>query len=496
MENFFDWTTLVTMKDFNEKNDYLRGYYPEVTPLEFYSDIFPAGDIEGVDDVRLRHAEGKPNPIVSLKRFRYNPDGTPLMKTMHTKNGDVPYHAYFMDNRIMFNDYAVVKQACQQDFAVCGLYTSWGKDKSSKHAFSLYGFCIDLDGVKVKQLDSLFYFAEAKVIPVPTYVVNSGHGVHVYYIFERPVPLIPAYRPTLERMKKGLTYLIWNGETSLYGSKDMQFQGIYQSFRMVGSHTKFGVGKKKTKYVLRAFKTGKKVDLTYLNRFLEADSVTAVYAVRNLKKDFASLSDEHVTLDEAKEKWPEWYHRKIELGLETGRYTCGIGLYKWWLKQIRENPKVREGFRFYIVSILFVYAYKCGVPYEQVEQDAIDLIPFLNNLTHSEENDFTIDDVVCASQMYDEKWLHMPWKFIKEKSGLDNIAPKTIHKGRTQKEHLKIARFARTLSSYENNGRPSEQNKVVEWKKAHPDGKKADCIRDTGLSKPTVYKWWNQGDVV
>lgn len=24
-----------------------------------------------------------------------------------------------------------------------------------------------------------------------------------------------------------------------------------------------------------------------------------------------------------------------------------------------------------------------------------------------------------------------------------------------------------------------------------PDGRKADCIRDTGLSKPTVYKWWD-----
>lgn len=43
-------------------------------------------------------------------------------------------------------------------------------------------------------------------------------------------------------------------------------------------------------------------------------------------------------------------------------------------------------------------------------------------------------------------------------------------------------------------GRPkgsSQQKKLVEkWQKSHPDGKKADCIRDTGLSKPTVYKWW------
>ena len=32
---------------------------------------------------------------------------------------------------------------------------------------------------------------------------------------------------------------------------------------------------------------------------------------------------------------------------------------------------------------------------------------------------------------------------------------------------------------------------VEDWRKAHPNGKKADCIKDTGLSKPTVYKWWN-----
>ena len=26
---------------------------------------------------------------------------------------------------------------------------------------------------------------------------------------------------------------------------------------------------------------------------------------------------------------------------------------------------------------------------------------------------------------------------------------------------------------------------------AAPGRRKADCIRDTGLSKPTVYKWWD-----
>ena len=39
-------------------------------------------------------------------------------------------------------------------------------------------------------------------------------------------------------------------------------------------------------------------------------------------------------------------------------------------------------------------------------------------------------------------------------------------------------------------GRPTQEQTVREWRRFHPNGKKADCIRETGLSKPTVYKWW------
>ena len=41
----------------------------------------------------------------------------------------------------------------------------------------------------------------------------------------------------------------------------------------------------------------------------------------------------------------------------------------------------------------------------------------------------------------------------------------------------------------DNNGRPDKRKIVEEWQATHI-GTKADCIRDTGLSKPTVYKWW------
>ena len=39
-------------------------------------------------------------------------------------------------------------------------------------------------------------------------------------------------------------------------------------------------------------------------------------------------------------------------------------------------------------------------------------------------------------------------------------------------------------------GRPTAERTVREWQESHPAGKKADCIRETGLAKHTVYKWW------
>ena len=69
-----------------------------------------------------------------------------------------------------------------------------------------------------------------------------------------------------------------------------------------------------------------------------------------------------------------------------------------------------------------------------------------------------------------------------------------------QNQHLYLARRRKEdmkaidLPMKAPEGRPkgsSQQKKLVEeWQKSHPDGKKSDCIRDTGLSKPTVYRWW------
>ena len=118
------------------------------------------------------------------------------------------------------------------------------------------------------------------------------------------------------------------------------------------------------------------------------------------------------------------------------------------------------------------------------------------------QNDFTVDDIEGALNFYQESFVTFPRAEIEKISGLD--VPSNKRNGLKQKQHLYLARRRKEgmkaidLPMKAPEGRPkgsSQQKKLVEeWRTAHPDGKKADCIRDTGLSKPTVYKWWEQSD--
>lgn len=75
--------------------------------------------------------------------------------------------------------------------------------------------------------------------------------------------------------------------------------------------------------------------------------------------------------------------------------------------------------------------------------------------------------------------------------------PKNKRNGRKQDVHLKRARAVQMIDfpdgEWRNKeGRPKKEDIVKEWQANHPEGRKADCIKETGLSKPTVYKYWKQ----
>lgn len=108
---------------------------------------------------------------------------------------------------------------------------------------------------------------------------------------------------------------------------------------------------------------------------------------------------------------------------------------------------------------------------------------------------------MAALNCYHDNYFTFPRDTIAKLTNID--IPKNKRNYQKQKDHLEEARMIRDLRMKrqgkdwrEGNGRPkgsgTKENQVKEWRENNPDGKKAQCIRDTGLSKMTVYKWWNQ----
>lgn len=457
---------------YRDKNAYLRNWLSEVSSIDFYKDIFPPEDMER----RGCSGDRKANPIIALT------------ETSERRGKKRTY----LHNEIVFSDFEAFEKAKGNPFALCSMCSYSGRRRSANNAYKLHGICIDLDGVGMEELDTFRAHVEHNLIPWPTYLVNSGHGLHVYYIFFEPIPLYPNVVSYMQRLKEGLTRIVWNKETSNYKVKDRQFQGIYQGFRMVGSCSKLGrTERAKKNYLVTAFKCSKKVDLMYLNEFVYDE-----FKIPDNMDLYGSglWGDEHLTLDKARELYPKWYQKRIVEKKAKGQWYCNEGLYYWWLNKIRAPGNARDGNRYNCVSILFIMAIKCGIPKNVPTEDALDLVDTFNELTEREKNEFTVDDVRAASKYYDASYAYYSINAIETRTGI-RVDRRPKRKSREQGEHLKRARLLRSLSSYDNAGRPegsgTAQKEIIEWQKKNPGGTKKQCKDATGLSFPTIRKWWD-----
>ena len=350
-----------------------------------------------------------------------------------------------------------------------------GRNRTAANARWLYGIAIDLDGVEMPQLRDVFHQMNHDIIPRCTYCINSGHGLHLYYLLEKPVPLYKHLQDKLREFKYELIAKVWNRYTSTFTEREqVQYQGIFQGFRMVGTQSKLG-----KRYPVKAFETGERVTIEYLNGYL-MDKSKAV-------TDFHYKSD--LSLAEARKKYPEWYEKRIVQGERRERWHVKRDLYDWWLRKIKEGASV--GHRYSCLCVLASYAVKCDIPEDELFTDAFSLLQFLDDMSDDEHNRFTKRDIMDAMQFYQENYVTYSRREAERVSAI--AMPASKRNGRKQKQHCEVMRAIENITNpnwREGNGRPDKAKIVEEWQESHPDGKKADCIRDTGLSKPTVYKWW------
>lgn len=428
------------------KEQYLSNHFVEITPKEFYRNIFKKGELQ---------EQG----VYGDKKY----------------NGIAVELADKIRRYTITDDLEVLDQLLQsENFIIISPISYVGKSRSSENARLMYALAIDLDGVnkEINMIDLFHQIEKVEHLPKPTYTVISGSGLHLYYVFEQPIPLFRNVVEQLTRLKNDLTRKIWNGYVTDLEDK-VQYQSIFQGFRLVGGVTKSG---SRTK----AFVTGEKVTVEYLNEF--------VFDEKNQVKEFSYKSN--LTLEQAKKKYPEWYEKRIVQHKPKGTWTCKRDLYDWWLRRLYE---IKEGHRYYGVMCLCIYAKKCGISREELEHDAFGLVDRLDILTTDEENHFTREDVLCALELFNDNYITFPIDTI---SKLTEIRiEKNKRNYRKQSLHLRMARSNLEILNEDNGkplqGRKSKKDMVEEWQKDNPHGRKVDCIRETGLSKPTVYKWWN-----
>lgn len=458
------------LRNFHECYELLSNRYEEVNGEDFYRYIFPNNENSGELYTDFSH----PNAIY-------------LYQDENDAGGQRRLRRRIMLNDTWADDYISFVE--DNGMTLCSGLTYHSRSNKLQYAQTMNALIFDLDGVGRKELEHVLERTAGsgdvyRSIPKPTFLVLSGRGLHLYYVFDEPIALYPNIKLQLKSLKHDLTFRIWEykGTSQI---ESIQYQSIGQGFRMVGSiNSKYG-------NPIIAFQLGGRVSLEFLNGYaLKPENRV------DLNRPYRPSQVSRV---QAAELYPEWYQRvvvegnkrpkKWNIGWRKRKQVKDYALYEWWKQQVTQ---IEGGHRYFYLMCLVIYACKCDVPKTQLKNDLQECFEILRTYQH--ENDLTQADVDSALECYSKDYYNFTIADIELLTAVR--IERNKRNGRKQDVHLQRARAVQAID-YPNgewrkgNGRPSKQQIVYEWQQQHPEGKKIECQRDTGLSRPTVLKWWD-----
>lgn len=376
-----------------------------------------------------------------------------------------------------------IEQAQGRNDILMGGATFFNEFVSKATAKNIHSFIVDMDnvysGVLLRSLQHNWRLETGEAVPMPTYIVNSGTGLHLYFVLDEPLPCYKSQLEQIDQLYRKLAVM----ETTrrVYIRKSVQWFG--QDFRMAGGCGKNG-------WENTVFKVGKK---------WSADELAKAVGL----KDIYFLKEGERKPYVNKEKQPRKRKKQKRQG-----YYLNSRVYESSVERCREETQ--EGNRYMSMCALSVLAWKCNIPIETLENDLLGLLPVYNKNSIRKVKK---REVYSAMKMYNPKAMETPRERSEEWLGW-NFKGATRN-GRKRSEHLQAEYWKNERGRPEVNtcrqnrelalqfmrdngeikGRPKgsdKRNIVKEWQKNHPDGKKIDCERETGLSRHTVLKWWNE----
>ena len=461
--NLADWKQY-----YEEKKSLLESSFREADAFGFYRDMFPLGSLQ------------KKGELFDKNASPFEQKGNIVAVDIRDRNEKKKTRTW-----VVTDDLEGLKNVIGVPFGLIGPLSWWGKLHKAKNAHRLFAYVIDIDYVDLQRLKNLLKQFRTGVQLPPNYLVSSGKGLHLYYFLDKPIPIYRNLVKMLSQLKKDLIRRLWNDTTSLKPDEP-DITGIFQCFRSVGCLSKLGDG-----YPVRAYKiTSHRYSLQELAKM--ARSKVDLSLVE--KKPEWKPKKDRISLEEALEKYPVWYEKKI-LKIERPRkiWHSNPKLYEWWKHKIMDE--VKAGGRYYSLMALCSFGRKCGIDDNQIKADAWSFLDELEKRTDDEMNHFTKNDVEDALESLNNPSIALATrKWISEKTKVQITANK--RNGRTRAENLEIARFIRDINQKksgtnwrEGNGRPSCREAVFKFLSENPNADCKEFCERTGLKKSVYYKY-------
>ena len=281
---------------------------------------------------------------------------------------------------------------------------------SSKTLKAVRAFVVDCDVVDSKVLSYLLSYLWGSLPLVPSYVVNSGKGVHFVYALVEPVS-VRGRRYTLNELNKRI-------QESFEGIGKLDKHPIVHPYRFPGFMTKISM-------TATAFRSGRHYTLEELMKVFELKPVKA-------------KSEESKTKKRKKAK---------VLYMPNGSKA----FYGWVLRNLMKRPPI-PGWRNKSFYALGVVSYKCKrwIDY----QHALDMLDVLYGRMEllGLTKDFPKEEALKAFHSgYTPKAVRVRWKVLCEEFLNWEYRPNKRN-GRKREEHVKLMnriRLARCQSRWE-----------------------------------------------
>ncbi len=477
------------MKDFIRKSEILSHYYfgEEVSWATFYQDYLFTGIETNLEETYK------------------------VLLTEYDAKGGMKFHAITVDeigDFLHLNDVAL---------SPCLFHTNW-KNKTLLNY--VCAFVLDIDKVRPLDLADFKKRFDDGRIPRPTFIANSGSGVHFYYILDTMLRVDTikneANNKIAEKIYNKLYDIVQDS-----GWSDAQRHWVGQDYRVVNSKTKFG-------QTSAIFKIG---DIYSVDELLESCSIpletlvdvrdkelpskAMVKYATNIANDLGIIPPNMLDRKEvhdfiAEHKDAAWKLReqkrnerkKKERVLRTNQTGSWYkNTYNYLLN------KTQVGYRFSSLKALAIIAFKEQIPRERFMTDLDYLAEYWLYKKYPRDR-FNINNVPAIKRLFDNAshYSNTSSKKLEEWLGVEFRRVMTKRNGRTQKEHVKRMSQIRDIDhpdgSWRGSGRKKGSTKDVTTSPAaitiknyllkNPTASKYAIIKNTGLTKPTVYKWYDQ----